>query len=272
MKWQEALSQHAAAHTDHVLVTVLATSGSAPRDAGSKMLITAEHAHDTIGGGQLEQLVTRAARQMLSAKQAGQQIQHYPLAAAAEQCCGGSVTVLLESFVYSLQVAIFGAGFVGREIAGMLHKLDAQAIMYDSRPQIRGLQQDEYVCSDDLCQTLCSLPPANHILIMTHEHELDYQLVQACLEQHRSSVGLIGSVSKWQRFQSRLLRDGASEAALARVRCPLGVPDVKRKDPYAVAVSIVVELLQLEPVLETATLSWRQVKSALVQQTDTNTP
>ena len=114
MKWQSALAHVAAAHEDHVLVTVLATIGSAPRDAGAKMVVTTAGVEDTIGGGQLEQMVINQARALLDGQQGGQTIQHYPLAAAAEQCCGGSVTVLFEAYVYRLKVAVFGAGYVGR--------------------------------------------------------------------------------------------------------------------------------------------------------------
>ena len=101
---------------------------------------------------------------------------------------------------------------------------------------------------------------------MSHSHDLDYELVHACLRQQRMSIGLIGSTTKWQRFQARLRRDGVADAQLARVRCPVGVADVKRKEPYAVALSIVTQLLQLEPLVETRSLTWQQVKSSLVLQ------
>ena len=86
------------------------------------------------------------------------------------------------------------------------------------------------------------------------------------------SIGLIGSDTKWQRFQARLLRDGFAHADLARVRSPIGVEGISRKDPPAVAVSIVAQLLQLQSATgkADATLSWRQIKSTLVADNETN--
>lgn len=52
-----------------VLVTVAKVEGSAPREAGAKLLVTREHQWQTIGGGHLEWRAADIARQML--KQAG---------------------------------------------------------------------------------------------------------------------------------------------------------------------------------------------------------
>ena len=102
MNWRTALKFCAESGEPHVLCTVLAASGSTPREAGAKMVVTAERIYDTIGGGQLEHLVIEAARGSLADARSGQQITNFPLAAAANQCCGGSVTVLFESFVDQL--------------------------------------------------------------------------------------------------------------------------------------------------------------------------
>ena len=43
-----------------VLVTVAASKGSVPREAGAKMLVTADAIHGTIGGGHLEYIAIDA--------------------------------------------------------------------------------------------------------------------------------------------------------------------------------------------------------------------
>lgn len=48
-----------------VLVTLVDEQGSTPRNRGSKMLVTAERAVDTIGGGHLEFQALEIARNML---------------------------------------------------------------------------------------------------------------------------------------------------------------------------------------------------------------
>lgn len=80
-----------------VLISVAAVRGSAPREAGAKMLVSPGHQWLTIGGGQLEWQATRLARGLLDdAGAPDRQVRDIPLAAAAGQCCGGLVTLLFE--------------------------------------------------------------------------------------------------------------------------------------------------------------------------------
>src|SRR3546814_4575044 len=99
-----------------VLVTVAATDGSAPREAGTKMVVTETDSFATIGGGTLEFRAIEIARQMLAGRQ-GPSLRKFPLGPALGQCCGGHVTLLFEPQRTDLfTVALFGAGHeIGRE-------------------------------------------------------------------------------------------------------------------------------------------------------------
>ena len=266
LKWQEAVQQCSVEGRPHVLVTVLATSGSTPRAAGTKMVIEAGQIHDSIGGGQFEYLVIARARDMLNQGLVAQRIEHFPLAAAAQQCCGGSVTVLLECFAdLTLRTALFGAGHVGEEVHKLLVGLNANVAWFDSRASLPAVEEGLCRLIGEPLTVVAELDPAVHALVMTHDHQLDFALVDALLAQGVHSIGLIGSETKWERFRARLAQAGWSEAALARVRCPVGDREIGRKDPPAVALSIVAELLKLEGAGEISSLSWRQVRSSLVQ-------
>ena len=94
LNWAEAISICHQGKQGFVLATVLETKGSTPRDRGAKMVVTEDAVFDTIGGGKLEQLVIDAAREALKLKVKTQQLEHFPLAGKAQQCCGGSVAVL----------------------------------------------------------------------------------------------------------------------------------------------------------------------------------
>ena len=65
-EWIEELSDLTAAGEPVVLVTVARIRGSAPREAGAKMIVTATETIGTIGGGQLEHQCTRIAVGMLA--------------------------------------------------------------------------------------------------------------------------------------------------------------------------------------------------------------
>ena len=80
-----------------VLVTVAWIQGSAPREAGAKMLVSAGRQWLTIGGGHLEWKAANAARARLNAAEGPDRwIETYPLGPALGQCCGGMVHLLFE--------------------------------------------------------------------------------------------------------------------------------------------------------------------------------
>ncbi len=86
-----------------VLVTLKLVSGSAPRDSGSRMTVTADRVAGSVGGGNLEFQAIKLARDLLHSKTAGhQEMQLYGLGPALNQCCGGAVALLYEVFDRSL--------------------------------------------------------------------------------------------------------------------------------------------------------------------------
>ena len=62
-----------------MLVTVLAAKGSTPREAGAKMVVTADGLAGTIGGGNLEHQCEAAARALLAAGAEGPSTRDFPL-------------------------------------------------------------------------------------------------------------------------------------------------------------------------------------------------
>lgn len=271
MDWAEASAACRRDRIPCVLVTVLAAKGSTPRAAGSKMLVTADALYDSIGGGQLEHQAAARARELLECGSEGQEIHHLPLAAAAEQCCGGSVTVLLEVFGRpELTLAVFGAGHVGRRVVTLLAELPIALRWYDNREELLAEAPPgvRTAALDDVPAAVAALPVEAGALVLTHDHALDFRLMQALLEgAERPYLGLIGSTTKWQRFRARLARDGVPDARLDRVRCPVGAADVRGKEPMAVAIAIAAEVLSLRtPATAASALSWRQIRASLVQE------
>ncbi len=78
------------------LVSILASEGSAPRGAGTRMLVTADAQRGTIGGGNLEYRVIEQARAILDLPPGHWRVQDYPLGPMLGQCCGGRVRLLVE--------------------------------------------------------------------------------------------------------------------------------------------------------------------------------
>ena len=93
-EWIDELSDLAAAGESCVLVTVAGIRGSAPREIGAKMIVTATDTIGTIGGGQLEYQSTRGAVKMLNDQDST--LRSFPLGSSMGQCCGGVVEILFE--------------------------------------------------------------------------------------------------------------------------------------------------------------------------------
>ncbi|NRR30347.1 xanthine dehydrogenase accessory protein XdhC [Oxalobacteraceae bacterium] len=95
-----ALTAAASKTVPRVMVTVAQVAGSAPREAGAKMLITQYHAFDTIGGGHLEMRAMDIAREMLAlpagSPAAERRLERFPLGPSLGQCCGGVVHLSFE--------------------------------------------------------------------------------------------------------------------------------------------------------------------------------
>lgn len=94
-------------HGDAILVTVASTEGSVPREAGAKMLVTADAAFDTIGGGHLELSALEIARAMLeympASVDAERRLLRMALGPTLGQCCGGVVHLAFERIAASAQ-------------------------------------------------------------------------------------------------------------------------------------------------------------------------
>ena len=269
--WQQAVAKCQQEACGFSLVTVIGANGSTPREDGSKMVVTEDATFDTIGGGKLELLATKHARELLLSKKQTQKVQHFPLAAEANQCCGGSVTVLFEVFPSAaLEVVLFGAGHVGKALVDIVSGLNAHVSWIDSRPQLFPDECPpgvEKVVLEDPELFVEEMLEGAYVVIVTHDHALDYRLVKELLQEGNFTyLGLIGSDTKADRFRKRLGHDGFSAEDIARVICPIGMPGIEGKLPMEVAVAISAQILSLSPVKEKQArrgLSWKDIKEVI---------
>jgi xanthine dehydrogenase accessory factor len=291
------------AHAPAAMVSVLASEGSAPRGAGTRMLVTAHDLHGTIGGGQLEYRAVEQARALLGHPAGQWRVQDYPLGPLLGQCCGGRVRLLIEhvdpaTFGWVADAAedsilvttllpdairrhiaadasptplpargdrpcegasfaervgqsrrplyLFGAGHVGQAIARHAETLPFRLAWFDTRPAFEAIAGVTVVAEAAIDQCVAEAPDDAAILILTHDHALDYRLTRAALDRPPVAfVGLIGSATKRARFLGRLERDGITDAARARLTCPIGIGGITGKEPDVIAIATLAQLLQL---------------------------
>lgn len=256
------------ARQDAALVQVVATEGSVPRETGAWMLVWPDAVAGMIGGGQLEFQAIAQARALLAAKSmpVREMVHRYPLGPSLGQCCGGVVHLRLER-VGAAQaatlaarlaparapLALFGGGHVGHALVQVLATLPFAITWIDSRDGIFPDAVAAHVrCehSDPVQAAVADLAPGSRVLVMSFSHAEDLDVVAACLRRQRESgdlsfVGLIGSQTKWATFRHRLADRGHTEAELAQVTCPIGLPGITGKEPEVIAVAVAAQLLLL---------------------------
>ena len=246
--WSEFVRACETRAEPYVIVTVLGARGSTPRDSGTKMVVAAATFFGTIGGGELEHRALGIARQMLAAGNSGQWVENFPLGEKLGQCCGGSTSLLFEGFVPSRPPAyLFGAGHVGRALAPLLATLPLSLRWVDARVDEFPKQMPEGVHAmhpEEPLDIVAEAPAGSYFLIMTHQHPLDYALMEAALGRADAAyIGVIGSSSKSRRFRLRLEHRGYAASAIESVHCPIGLDAVPGKRPAEIAVSIAAQLI-----------------------------
>ena len=260
MHWLDAVRQLRVDRRPGVLVTLATVRGHAPREAGAKMVVTTGETWGSIGGGNLEATAVARARAMLAGTATAPEELTVSLSDRARtehgrQCCGGEVTVLLEPLAVAPSVVVFGMGHVGLELARILARHDLDLHLVDSRaeqltPQALAPLDDalarvhvHHAVLPEL--VLGEVPRGTHVLVMTHDHAEDAALCDAALRcDHLATIGLIGSAAKAARFRRNLRADGHAAEAVARIRTPIGLPELTGKEPAVIAVGVAADLLR----------------------------
>lgn len=246
--WIHELAQLEKNSEPCVMVTVLEDRGSVPRDAGTKMLVTRDRLIATIGGGHLEHVATKMAREMLIAGERSLKVERFNLGARLGQCCGGMATLSFEPIgTAQKHLVVFGAGHVAKALLHIVSTLPFRVTWIDERDDVFPEELPRNVTklvTDDPVGEVRDLPPNSYYLVMTHNHQLDFDLARAIIDRDDSVYfGMIGSLTKRKKFDMRLAQRGYSDAQIDTMICPIGVSMVNGKHPAEIAVSVAGELI-----------------------------
>ena len=142
----------------------------------------------------------------------------------------------------SLPFFLFGAGHVGRAIAARAAGLPLHLAWYDSRPEMAETPGVVVADETEMAARAAAAPGDTAVVVLTHDHALDYRLVAAALGGRARFVGLIGSQTKRARFLKRLAADNVDAA---RLTCPIGLPGIDGREPEVIAIATLAQLLML---------------------------
>jgi xanthine dehydrogenase accessory factor len=157
------------------------------------------------------------------------------------------------------QILLFGAGHVGQALILALAPHPFGILWVDSRPEAFpsiSPEQVRFLHTLEPVGALRDAPSGSFVVVMTHSHALDLQIVESALDAERFGyVGLIGSATKRARFVKRLSEAGLSGAAIGALVCPVGIEGVRSKRPAAIAAAVTVQLLSRDEALRSAAAS-----------------
>ncbi len=200
--------------------------------------------------------------------------QTFALGPTLGQCCGGVVDLAFEPLTKAtlqawtlpeprFHLELHGAGHVGQAIVKLLADIDCTVRWIDERADDHetcgadapGLPTPDaiaalpphirFVNTEQAETEVADAPPGACHLVLTHRHDLDLRIIHAVLQRGDFAfAGLIGSQTKRAKFMHRLEAMGVPDKALARLTCPIGLPELTGKEPAVIAISVVAQLLQ----------------------------
>lgn len=247
--WGEIINLYNAGH-DAVLVTVIDKRGTGPSVVGRKMLVDrAGVALGSIGGGELESLVIKKARELMSKRR--HSVETYNLSGEGlkdtdiklNMICGGTVTLFFEYLSAPPTVCIIGMGHVGRSLADVMANLGWRIVPLEyidrSAPHEAAKPVNFF---KDMVENEAP-PEGAFIVIAGYSHEEDYEVLKAVYQSKwkPAYIGLVASPHKSRLMVGKLIEELGSSINLGILRSPIGL-NIGGNTPGEIAVSIAAEL------------------------------
>ena len=157
------------------------------------------------------------------------------------------MTVFLELLAPIPHLIIFGAGHIGSALCRIGKTLGFATTVVDNRADFASREQlpwADTVIADDFQNALQDLEfsDTTYVVILTHKHAHDFEVLQYCSQQPFCYLGMIGSRRKVAKAFEQLKDGGVSEDILKRIRAPIGI-DIGAETPEEIAVAIAAELI-----------------------------
>ncbi|SDS56835.1 molybdenum cofactor sulfurylase [Polaribacter sp. KT25b] len=249
--WIEILNRFQQEKKPVALVTITKCLGSAPCKVGSRMIVDkTKVVYGTIGGGKLEFEVIDKA---INAIKENKIIEaSFTLGPEFEQCCGGKVELIIEPMNQSPELFLFGAGHIGVEISNLLVDTPFKTYLIDSRTDwFENLKLHESVKTCKVSENdfktfkdVVTWGKNTYVLVMTHDHGIDLDIIAMAIPEEKKYLGLIGSKTKYVRFNNILKKELQIEEGMENVTCPIGL-NLGGSTPKEIAIDCVAQLLQI---------------------------
>ena len=245
-----SLARNEGENREYALVTVVATTGSTARSAGTKMIVYPDGSIEgAVGGGIVEHEAKIDAR---AAMESGAPLlKEYEITAGGPKgdTLAGTVTCFIEPFVPSARLYLLGAGHVAQEIIPVAKLAGFHVTVIDPREGLskteKAAMADRFILAEyDSIDTM-TIPAGSYFMLGTYDHGIDGQLLARVLRRGAAYVGMLGGKPKIRAIFKSLREQGYTEEELSAAHTPAGL-DIGAEDPAQIAISVVAEMLAVK--------------------------
>lgn len=158
----------------------------------------------------------------------------------------GPVTVLLEVIGRPPTLLIVGGVHIAVALVPLAKRLGYRTVVTDGREAF--LRPDRFPDADELLLAWpeeafarIGLTASTFVVVLSHDPKFDEPACELALRSPAKYVGAIGSKKTQAARREQLRRAGFDDAALARLRGPIGL-DIGGRDPAETALAILAEM------------------------------
>jgi xanthine dehydrogenase accessory factor len=234
--------------------SVVESDGSTPAKSGMKLAVPLDfEPFGNLGGGEMEHKVIDFIREV---QPLGAKLYSFALAPDGDKAdfqtamiCGGQVTVYIEALHLSHRLYIIGAGHCGKALGHFAKLCGFHVRLIDNRREIIESDLSEF-CHEAVLHDYTDVSEvirfssASYVVIMTHGHLHDKEVLEQCLSKPLFYLGMIGSKSKVAQTFANLKEKGFTDDQIAQCHAPIGLK-ISSQTPYEIAVSILAELISI---------------------------
>ncbi|OGL17766.1 MAG: hypothetical protein A3F92_00920 [Candidatus Rokubacteria bacterium RIFCSPLOWO2_12_FULL_71_22] len=166
---------------------------------------------------------------------------------------GASRTLLLEGtrafvevFVPAALLLVVGAGHVAMPLTQLARVLGYRTVVLDGRPRFAA--RERFPDVDELRVGIPSemvsaypLVPSTALVLVAHDYKYDLPVLRHALGTDVGYIGMLGSTRRGAAILGLLAEEGVGDAALARIRVPIGL-DLGARSAAEIALAILAEI------------------------------
>jgi xanthine dehydrogenase accessory factor len=233
----DALRRHLAARDPLALVNVLA---GAPELSNRKMIVypdgTSEGDLDLSATGDLHTQTVRRALGLLAQGTGG------------TLSIEGGPTLFIEVYPPVPRLVVIGAVHIAETLVQMANLLGFDTIVVDPRGAFA--TRERFPHAGQLIQEYpqhalpkLALDASAYVVVLTHDPKIDDPSLHFTLTSDVRYIGALGSQRTNARRLDRLRQRGVTEAQIARLHAPIGLP-LGGRSPAEIALSIMAEIIR----------------------------